>query len=107
MTSVRTTPVAVSGPESWAVRVNVTLVPSAGVGFETDFVIETLAPVVGVTLAEAEVVPVGFGFVWVSLAVLVIVPELAFTVTAKVAETWPSATARLPIVQVMVEVPAL
>ena len=79
--------------------------PSAGVAFVTVFVIETFAAVVGFTDAEAEVVPVGFGFVCVSLAVFVIVPELAFTVTVIVAVA-EAPFASVPMVQVTVCTPA-
>ena len=97
---------AESGPEFVAPRVKVTFVPSAGVGLLTALVIETLAPVVGVTVAEADWVPVGSGFDWVSTAVLVIVPDEAFTVTVMVADATAD-LAKVPIVQVTVSLPAL
>ena len=95
------TPVAASGPALVTFSVKVSFVPSAGVGLATVFRTETLAAEVGLTLAEEEVVPVGFGFVCDSVAVLVIVPEVALTVTVMVAVA-EAPFARVPTVQVIV-----
>ena len=63
--------------------------------------IETLAPAVGKIETEDDWVPVGSGVDWDSTAVLVIVPELAFTCTVMVAVALPP-FAKVPTVQVMV-----
>ena len=82
-------------------KVKVSFVPSAGVGSATVFVIETFAAELGLRLAEALWVPVGSGFVCDSVAVLMIVPAVAFTITVIVAVTLaPSASE--PTVQVTV-----
>ena len=90
-----------SGPALVADRLKVSFVPSAGVVFVAVFVIVTFAPGVGSRVAEAFGVPLGSGVVWDSVAVLVIVPVDAFTLTVIVA-VGVGPTARVPIVQVTV-----
>ena len=68
--------------------------------------IETLAAAVGKIETEEPCVPIGSGVDCDSVALLVIVPELAFTSTVMVAVALPT-FAKVPTVQVMVAPQAL
>src|SRR5579875_2827287 len=99
-----TTELAASGPPLSAVMVYVTLLPFAGVEFETDFDKVTSATAVGRMEADAICVPVRSGLVCVSVAVLTIVPLPSFTSAVNVAVA-DDPCASVPTFQVRVGTP--